>query len=374
MIVAAGAGQKEDLMPNFIPGLELSRLFYEEAVKPILDLHFVGLSYSAARLGPGSEVLGYDTVRSTDHSWGPRLQLFVAGSDYETYEHKISEALARSLPCEFHGYPTNFGGPDDEGVRVMEPITTGPVNHWVEVQTIRSFFSAVLGVDPCEPINPRDWLTFSEQSLLAVTRGAVYSDGPGDLTTIRERFKYYPKDVWLYLLAAQWRRIEQEEPFMERCAEAGDELGSQIIAAHLVQDIIRLCFLMEKQYAPYIKWLGTAFRELERSDALLPTLEAILAARNWRERQQHLSQAYEYVASAHNELGITEHIQPSVSSFHDSPYNVIHGNRFVSAIRSQIRDQEVLALTPDIGSVDQFSHSTDILAYPSRRQWLRGVY
>lgn len=131
---------------------------------------------------------------------------------------------------------------------------------------------------------------------------------------------------------------------------------------------------MERQYAPYSKWLGTAFRGLEGSDALVPTLEAVLAARNWRERQQHLSQAYEYVAGAHNELGITEHTKPTVSSFHDRAYDVIHGNRFVSAIRSQIRDEEVLALTPDIGSVDQFSHSTDILAYPSRRQRLRGAF
>ena len=361
-------------MPNFIPELELSSLFYEDAVKPILDVHFAGLSYSAALIGLGSEVLGYDSERSTDHSWGPRLQLFVAEPDYGIYGSKISEALAEGLPREFHGYPTNRSGPDDDGVRVLEPITTGPVNHWVEVQTIRSFFRAALGVDCYRSINPKDWLTFSEQSLRSVTRGAVYSDRPVDLTTIRARFNYYPNDVWLYLLGAQWRRIQQDEPFMARCGEAGDELGSQVIAARLVQDIIRLCFLMEKQYAPYIKWIGTAFRELERSDDLFPTLEGILAARNWRERQQLLSRAYEYIANAHNELGITEHIQPTVSSFHGRPYDVIHADRFGSAIRSQISDEKVLALTPDVGYVDQFSHSTDILSYPSRRRRVRGVY
>ncbi|MDX1416342.1 MAG: hypothetical protein R3293_19240 [Candidatus Promineifilaceae bacterium] len=37
-------------MPQFIPGLELSRLFNVEAVRPILDREFPGLCYSAARI------------------------------------------------------------------------------------------------------------------------------------------------------------------------------------------------------------------------------------------------------------------------------------------------------------------------------------
>ena len=64
-------------MPEFMPGLELSRLFYLEAVRPILDRSFPGLPHAAGRLDTGSEVLGFDTARSMDHWWGPRVQLFV---------------------------------------------------------------------------------------------------------------------------------------------------------------------------------------------------------------------------------------------------------------------------------------------------------
>ncbi len=178
----------------------------------------------------------------------------------------------------------------------------------------------------------------------------------------------------LYLLTAQWARIGQEEPFMARCAEAGDHLGSRIVAARLVHDVMRLCFLMEKRYAPYSKWFGTAFHELALSDDLCPALDAVLASDDWEERQSNLSHAYEYIASAHNELGVTEPLDSVVSSFHDRPYDIIGGDRFAAAIRSQIRDPEVLALTPDIGSVDQFSDSTDILSRPDRRRRLRAVY
>lgn len=40
-------------MPEFIPGLELGELFYRNAVRPILAVHFPGLAYDAAIVGPG---------------------------------------------------------------------------------------------------------------------------------------------------------------------------------------------------------------------------------------------------------------------------------------------------------------------------------
>jgi hypothetical protein len=58
---------------EFVPGLKLAELFYKEAVRPVLLKHFPRLRYSAALIGHGSEVLGFDTERSTDHHWGPRV-------------------------------------------------------------------------------------------------------------------------------------------------------------------------------------------------------------------------------------------------------------------------------------------------------------
>ena len=43
---------EEDHAPyDFLPGLDLSEAFYEEAVKPVIDKHFPNLVYSAARIG-----------------------------------------------------------------------------------------------------------------------------------------------------------------------------------------------------------------------------------------------------------------------------------------------------------------------------------
>ena len=79
-----------------------------------------------------------------------------------------------------------------------------------------------------------DWLSFSEQKLLAFTSGRVFYDGLGELEPVRRKFSYYPDDVWLYLPACQWKKIFDEEVFVGRAACVGDELGSMIIAARIV--------------------------------------------------------------------------------------------------------------------------------------------
>jgi len=99
-------------MPEFIPGLQLSELYYQEAVKPILEAAFPQLVYSASLIGPGSEVLGYDTPQSMDHNWGPKVLLFVKADDHERYQQAIREVLSQQLPYEIYGISTNFDPPD----------------------------------------------------------------------------------------------------------------------------------------------------------------------------------------------------------------------------------------------------------------------
>jgi hypothetical protein len=349
----------------FIKGLDLCELFYTEAVEPILAQRFPGLIYSAALIGQGSEVLGFDTSQSVDHDWGPRLMLFLAEADHEIHRDEIDAALRQELPAEIRGYPTNFGLHDDE-TAVMSAVDSGPIHHGVIILTVRSFFRSVLKFDPSGDIRAVDWVSVPENQLLMVTSGRVFHDGLGQLGPIRSRLRYYPDDVWVYLLAAQWRRIAQEEAFMGRCGQVGDDLGSRLIAARLVRDLMRLCFLMERRYAPYIKWFGSAFTQLDCASELVPVFMHVMAASTWQERQTHLTIAYEFLATMHNALGVTPPLTAVVSQYHNRPFLVIHGDRFVDALRAQIKDPEVLALPEHLGSVDQFVDSTDALRYLER--------
>jgi hypothetical protein len=357
----------------FIKGLKLSAIFYEEAVKPLLAARFPHLIYSAARLDSGSDVLGFDTPQSMDHDWGPKLTLFLTESDYQTGKDELDRVLRQELPREIHGYPTNFAYHND-GTTWMSAIDAGPVNHGVKIDTLRVFFEDYLRFNPHQELRPVDWLTFPEQRLRTVASGRVFYDGLGQLESIQAQLSYYPRQVWLYLLAVQWRRISQEEPFVGRCGQAGDDLGSAVVAARLVRDVMKLCFLLERQYASYTKWFGTAFAQLACAAELTPLLTRVLHAASWQEREKYMTLVYEFVARKHNELGITDPLPAQVSHFYGRPFLVIQADSFAEAIRAVITDAEILALPAHLGAIDQFIDSTDVLSYPERFTQLKVMY
>jgi hypothetical protein len=358
---------------RFMKGLDLSQVFYEEAVKSLLESEFPNLVYSAGHLGSGSDVLGFDTEQSMDHDWGPKLLIFLGEKNYEKYHESLDTFLGHNLPTEIRGYPINFGYHDD-GTIVMQLSDDRPLNHGIEIVTIRDFFEGYLTVNPLKKMNPIDWVALPEQRLRSIVSGRIFHDGLGQLQSILGKLSYYPNDVWLYLLSAQWRRIAQEEPFMGRCGQVGDELGSRVVSSRLVYDIMKLCFLMEKQYAPYIKWFGTAFSQLKSTGILTPILERVFEATSWEDRQKHLVKAYEIVAGMHNDLGITESMKAKVSNFHNRPFLVIWADDFADAIYETIQDEEVLSLPKFLGGVNQFVNSTDVLSKPKRYQKLRNMF
>ncbi|MEN8185813.1 MAG: DUF4037 domain-containing protein [Bacteroidota bacterium] len=347
-------------MSSFIKGKKLSKMFYNEVVKLILQKHFPDLKYAAALIGSGSEVLGFDTERSTDHHWGPRVILFLEENDY-SLRGEISKVFSEELPSNFHGYSTHFGEPDQIGVQLLTDAKEGQsINHRVEIFTVEDYFKEYLGVNPYKKLTSKDWLTFSEQKLKTIKNGNVFYDVIG-FKDVKKKFDYYPNDVWLFLLASEWEKISQEEPFVGRSGEVDDELGSMIIAARLVKSVMNLCFMMEKVYIPYSKWFGTAFLKLNLAKEMTPILSKILEANNWKEREKYLSKAYEFVAEMHNNLKITKPVHAKVSYFHDRPFYVIQGGDFAQAIKDQINDKTILKIRSDIGSVNQITNTVDLL-------------
>lgn len=359
--------------PAFVCGAELSGRLYGEAVHPLLSRHFPGLAHTAALIGPGSEVLGFDTARSTDHDWGPRLQLFLGPGELAEHGARISDMLAERLPATIAGYSTNLVPIGDQGTRHMRPAH-GRIQHGVVVAELGAWLTGYLGFDPRDEITTLDWLATPTQVLAGATAGVVFHDGLARLHPVRRRLAWYPDDVWRYLLACQWQRLSQEEPFVGRCGDVGDELGSAIIAARLGRDLMRLCLLLGRVYPPYGKWLGSAFARLPCAARLTPILTAGLAATGWHEREHHLAIAYETVAALHNETGLTEPVDDRTRSFHDRPYRVLHAERFAAALIAIIDDPALRDL-PLTGAIDQFVDSTDALgAHAFTRRFAQAVF
>jgi hypothetical protein len=305
--------------------------------------------------------------------WGPRLLLFLLPADLPR-QTEIYEALRHGLPVTFRGYSTHFTPPDaaDGGTRLNQPRALGPVDPLIFFHSLETFWQDELGLSPFADPSPAAWLTLQEHRLLSVTAGAVYHDDLG-LEAPRARFAYYPTDVWRYLLAAQWELIGQEEAFVGRTAQVGDELGSRMVAARLVERLVRLCFLMERRYAPYSKWLGSAFQRLSCAPQMGPLLEGALAAPAYPEREHFLASAYRAAAEMHNALGLTDPLDARTRTYsgwhalrggtetlalddpHNSrPHQVIFAGRFVQALAETIADPNVRALADGFGSVNQF--------------------
>jgi hypothetical protein len=273
---------------------------------------------------------------------GPRAP----GEDFSSADHRLLDDLAR-----------------EAGVAV----------HAVRLTTLRDFMRDTLGWELSEPLDAPGWLSVSSQALLEVTAGAVYHDGPGELSAVRERLAWYPQDVWLYLLACGWQRIGQEEHLMPRAGYVGDEIGSALMGARLVRDLMYLCFLMEKRYPPYPKWFGTAFHHQHCAAELEPVFQQVLWAQDWQERQSALVRACSLVVRLHNSLGITEALSEEGRPFFDRPFQVIEGGRIVAALQRRIAAPEVQAVARLglVGSVDQFSDNTDLRAHLMWRERLR---
>ena len=345
---------------SFISGMELSERFFKEEVYKILKTNHKKIKYSAGLIGRGSEVLGFDTKRSQDHDWGPRVIIFLEEEDYQKKD-KIQKSLVENLPKTFLGYSTHFKEVDENGVRVMSKLKKGDqINHGVSIYTTKKFFNDYLGINPYEELTALDWLILSEQKLRTIKSGKIFYDKLG-LEKIQKKLTYYPKDVWLYLLMSEWTKIGQEESFMGRCGEVKDELGSRIIATRLVQSIMNLMFMMEKEYIPYSKWYGKAFSRLTNTKKISKLLQKILTADKWKTREKVLSKAYKIIGDEHNKLKITKKLSTRVKEFHDRPYLVIDGERFAEEIRKQMEDESLLKIKTAIGSVNQITKTVDIL-------------
>ncbi|MEV0897091.1 DUF4037 domain-containing protein [Actinoplanes sp. NPDC049802] len=345
--------------PSFMPGLSLCRLFYLEAVRPLLDRAYPGLSHAAARIGPGSEVLGFDSERSVDHDWGPRLELFLSVEDVISHGADISALLAARLPKQICGWPTNFEPP---GARVqVMAATTGPVAHRVHITDVTNWSAGQFGFDVRRGMSALDWLAIPAQRLAEATGGAVFHDDSGELTHLRSRLRWYPDEVWRYILAAQWTRIAQEEAFVGRSAEAGDDLGSRLVAARLAREVMRLCLLLARQYPPYSKWLGTAFAALPDIEVIVAALREAVGTGDAARRQAGLCTAYEVAGRWQNQLGLANPVEPTRRPYFDRPYPVIDAARFVTALLERVSDATLAALPP-VGAVDQYVDSTDVLS------------
>jgi hypothetical protein len=162
--------------------------------------------------------------------------------------------------------------------------------------------------------------------------------------------------------------------------EAQDYRGALLIAARLVRLVMELGFLQERRYWPYPKWFGTAFDRLQISRTIGPILDSALESDHHGKTESELNSALTILAERHNSLELTPVIPPAVSHFrvgiNDAvrPYPVVNAADFCDACREAIVDKSLKEL-PTVGSIDQLTHSDDLLVnFTSIPRLFEGIY
>ena len=343
-----------------LTGIDVSRGFFEDLVRPLLTRELPRLKYTAGRLGSGSDVLGLDDETSRDHDWGCRLTVLVDPPDRDAVP-VVDDLLARELPDEYLGLP------------VRSAMTWDPVvRHRVQVATVGEFAESRLGLDPTVGMSTMDWLTLPGQSVLEVIAGPLFADRSTAATPLRERLRWYPPDVDRYVLAAGWDCLARHVPVHGRTHERGQLLQSRLLAAAMATELIRLAFAVCRSWMPYEKWAEALFRRLPVAAELTDPLQTLVGAPDLAAREDALTRAVDLLLAAQRERGLpTPH--SGMVPFYDRSQRMI-SSEVTGLLLGDITDPAVTALPPRLGTIEQWAVRHDVVFRLDRRPAIADAY
>ena len=276
-------------------GLELSRAYFEQFGRPMLEKEFPGLLpyLAVGLLGKGSECFGWDDELSRDHDFEPGFCLFLPEEEIvdRRQEFLLERAYAR-LPKEFGGMKRSL----------MQPV--GGARHGV-LRTAE-FFAKTLG-SPNGALSLEQWLTLPEQALAEATNGELFFDNWGEVSRIREQLAYFPEDVRCKRLAGRLLLMAQAGQYnVPRCLGHGETGAAQLAAIEFADSASGAAFLLARRYRPYYKWRFRALRELPLLSELAEPLERILTTPCNEEKRQTIEEICAAVTAEVRRQGLAE--------------------------------------------------------------------
>ncbi|MDQ0878905.1 hypothetical protein QFZ77_007564 [Paenibacillus sp. V4I3] len=231
-------------------GLQLSKQFFFEVGLPRIKHELPEIMpYLAAGLGGGSECHENDDEISRDHGWGPGFGVWLQKDKKERFETELRAVLDR-LPKQFMGY---------------EWAEEKDAKYACVILNIDDFIIAKVGISDA-PSNEFEWLNIAEERLFEITHCRIFYDAPGDTTRRFNSFKqYYSEDVWKKRLSHHiyelWRWNIQ---YVKRSATRGDFVTAGLLWGRFAEHVMKVGFLLNREYAPYEKWLYVQFLKLPR--------------------------------------------------------------------------------------------------------------
>ncbi|MBP5353794.1 MAG: DUF4037 domain-containing protein [Lachnospiraceae bacterium] len=246
-------------------GIELSRAFWEECGRPMLEERFPELTglVAVGLVGAGSECYGYDDEISRDHDFEHGFCFYLP--DEERVSRRQEFLLGRayeSLPKEFMGLRRSMFNP------------AGGNRHGVF--RTAEVYRAMTGI-PGKPEGWRDYLRVPDEALAEATNGVVFYDGLGEFSAIREAWKNPPRDVQLKKLCGYLIRMSQTGEYnFERCLKRLDPASAQLVIAEFAKATAGAWEWIHNRPSPYYKWRLRSLAEYSDSTRLYPMLCSLL--------------------------------------------------------------------------------------------------
>ena len=234
--------------------------------------------------------------------------------------------------------------------------------HHIAITTPERFLELTIGIDS-PPESDVDWLSISEQRLLELTRGEIFTDYPGRISRLRKEFEYFPENVWKYKMAFLLESIAWEDDLVSLCGRRGDLLSMNICTAKTIERIIRLCFALNSTYSPlYLKWLHREFAKLpELAMDIGPYLRKAFSELDYETKAICLNRSYDIIVDYMTGKGICGFYR--ADSFHfrgNSKYDFQRSAReILGSIEGDI-GKLTIGSSP-IGALDQWIANEDIL-------------
>ena len=250
-------------------GIELARAYWEAYGAKMLREDFPELAphVAAGLFGSGSECFGFDDDVSRDHDFEPGFMLLLPGED------AVDRRAAFRLERAYAKLPKAFMGLERGR---MQPVG-GPRRG---VLRAADFFAEKVGAAD-GVLTLGQWLSVPEYALAEAVNGAVFYDGAGEVTAIRERLGAYPEDVRLKKLAGHVLLMGQAGQYnYPRCLKHGETGAAQLAAIEFARHAMSAVFLLNGAYQPYYKWALRAMRGLPRLSLLAELVEYLITTDN----------------------------------------------------------------------------------------------
>ncbi len=250
-------------------GLELSKKYYEEYGKPMLQEQFSEIEYLIAvgLVGSGSDCYGYDDDISHDHDFEPGFCLFLP--DENIIDEKTFFNLERAyskLPKEFCGYKRSL----------VKPVG-GSRNG---VFRTKDFYNKKIG-SPNGELTTEQWFSLPDYALAEATNGEIFRDDLGEFTVIRNKLKNMPEDIFLKKLAGNLLIMAQSGQYnYPRILNRGETASAQLSLFEFSNATMKCFFLLNNQYMPYYKWQFRALRDLPNGVVMADSLEFLISTDN----------------------------------------------------------------------------------------------